>query len=268
MKLQVETNPFTGFKKRVLVFALLLSLAAFGQGSTGGGSGETRRHLFILSGQSNMTGGLAKGFTATVAEAFGQDNMTVAMSMKSGRGLRFWCSDYRYPDNHPPSEQEQTDNGSLYKPLIDAVKTAAGDKSFDTVIFIWMQGESDAGKGRSDVYAENFLKLLDRLKADLKRETIPVVIGRISDHDMKNPNWTNMRDVQVKLAENHADGAWIDTDDLNGGGAGAQGGELHYPKDEVEKLGARFAVKAISMIRQMPGPSGQNSKNHQQKEAK
>jgi hypothetical protein len=69
---------------------------------------------------------------------------------------------------------------------------------------------------------------------------------------MKNEkfqHWTKMREVQVKLAESHADGAWIDTDDLNGGGAGAAGGELHYPKDESVTLGARFATKAIEMLR-------------------
>jgi hypothetical protein len=210
---------------------------------------KTEQHLFILSGQSNMTAGLTKGFTDKVENAFGKENVTVAMSMKSGRGLRYWCSDYRYSNNQKPSEQEQADNGSLYQPLIDAVKAAAGDKSFDTITFIWMQGESDALKGRADVYAENFLKLLDRLKTDLKRETLPFVMGRISDHDMKNPNWTSMRDVQVKLAESHPDGAWIDTDDLNGGEAGLPGGEMHYPKTESVTLGARFATKVIGMTR-------------------
>jgi hypothetical protein len=226
-------------------------------------SKKTEQHLFILSGQSNMTAGLTKGFTDTVENAFGKENVTVAMSMKSGRGLRYWCSDYRYSDHHQPSEQEKIDDGSLYKPLIDAVKTAAGEKSFDTATFIWMQGESDAGKGRADVYAENFQKLLDRLKTDLKRETMPFVIGRISDHDMTNPNWTNMREAQVKLAESHPESAWIDTDDLNGGEAGVPGGELHYPKTESVTLGVRFATKAIEMIRSaknVPAPKPQEEK--------
>ncbi len=210
------------------------------------------RHLFILSGQSNMTGNLVKGFTATVEEAYGKENVTIAMSMKSGRGLRYWCSDYRYSDDHQPSDQEKTDNGSLYQALIDAVKTAAGDKSFDTVTFIWMQGESDAGKSRADVYAENFLKLLNRLKTDLKRERMPFVIGRISDHDMKNekfPDWTKMREVQVKLAESQSDGAWINTDDLNDIAQAKPGADtLHYGKEESVTLGERFAAKAIEMI--------------------
>lgn len=247
MKSLSEDNLFSGVKKPCLAFALLLHLSVLGQGATGG-SGDARRHLFILSGQSNMTGGLAKAFTGKVEEAFGRENVTVAMSMKGGRGLRYWCSDYRYPDNRKPSEQEQIDNGSLYQPLIDAVKAAAGDKSFDTVTFIWMQGESDASRGWSEVYAENFMKLLNRLKTDLKRETIQFVIGRISDHNMQNPDWTSMRVVQVKLAESHADGAWIDTDDLNGG-EGATGGGLHYTKAGSVTLGARFATKAIEKIR-------------------
>ena len=234
---------------RCLAIACLSTLPLAGQDAVDTAKKKPEQHLFILSGQSNMTAGLTKGFTDTVENAFGKENVTVAMSMKSGRGLRYWCSDYRYSNNQKPSEQEQSDNGSLYKPLIDAVKTAAGDKSFNTVTFIWMQGESDAAKGRADVYAENFQKLLDKLKTDLKRETMPFVMGRISDHDMTNPNWTSMRDVQVKLAESHADSAWIDTDDLNGGEAGVPGGELHYPKAESVTLGVRFATRAIELIR-------------------
>lgn len=247
---------------RCIAIACLTALPLAGQ-DVANTVKKPEQHLFILSGQSNMTAGLTKGFTDTVENAFGKENVTVAMSMKSGRGLRYWCSDYRYSDNHKPSEQEQADNGSLYKPLIDAVETAAGDKFFGRVTFIWMQGESDALKGRGDVYAENFLKLLDKLKTDLKRETMPFVMGRISDHDMKNPNWTSMREVQVKLAESHADGAWIDTDDLNGGEASIPGGEMHYPKAESVTLGVRFANKAIAMIRgakNAPAPDTQVEK--------
>lgn len=240
-----------------LAIASLPALPLAGQDAASGAK-KIEQHLFILSGQSNMTAGLTKGFTDTVENAFGKENVTVAMSMKSGRGLRYWCTDYRYTNNQKPSEKEQADNGSLYKPLIDAVKTAGGDKSFDTVTFIWMQGESDAGKGRADVYGENFLKFLDRLKTDLKRETMPFVIGRISDCDMTNPNWTSMRESQVKLAESHPESAWIDTDDLNGGEAGVPGGELHYPKAESVTLGVRFATKAIEMIRGAQNVSAPN----------
>lgn len=197
-----------------------------------------------------MTGNLVHGFRAKAEDAFGKENVTIAMSMKSGRGIRFWCADYRYPDNHKPSEQEQADNGSLYQPLIDSVKAAAGDEIFETVTFIWMQGESDAGRGYADVYAESFLKLFHQLETDLKRDDVKFVIARLSDFDMKNqkyPNWNNMREVQVKLAGDHEDGEWIDTDDLIQEDPAAAG-NLHYGKEESIKLGERFAAKAIEMI--------------------
>lgn len=234
-----------------LAFALLFPFAAFGQGSAGGGSGDTRQHLFILSGQSNMTDGLAKGFTAKVEEAFGRNNVTVAMSMKSGRAIRYWCRDYEYPDKRMPTEKERLQNGSLYEPLIKAVKDAAGEKSSDTVTFIWMQGESDAFQGWAESYADGFMKLMDRLRKDLGRNDIRFVVGRLSDYDMGNlklPHWTRMREVQVHLAESQDGGAWIDTDDLMSGEAAA-GGDLHYGKAESVTLGERFAAKAIEMIR-------------------
>lgn len=224
--------------------------AAMGQTAPADSAAKSGKHLFILSGQSNMTQNLVRGFSAKVEEAYGKENVTIAMSMKSGRGIRYWCADYRYPNNHKPSEQEQRDNGSLYPPLIAAVKAAAGDQTFATVTFLWMQGESDAGRSYADVYAESFLKLFQRLKTDLKRDDVRFVIGRLSDFDMNNqkhPHWTKMREVQVQLAEGHKDGAWIDTDDLIQEQPNAVG-NLHYGPQESIKLGERFAAKAIEMI--------------------
>jgi hypothetical protein len=80
---------------------------------------------------------------------------------------------------------------------------------------------------------------------------------------MKNEKfqgWTNMREVQVKLAESHADGGWIDTDDLNGGEARVPGGELHYPKAEAVTLGVRFAAKALEMIQVAKAASAPDTK--------
>jgi hypothetical protein len=244
------------FTRFCLVIVCVHSFPAMGQIAAPEAKVKSGKHLFILSGQSNMTGNLLQGFTEKVEGAFGKDNVTIAMSMKSGRGIRFWCAGYRYADNHKPSEQEQRDNGSLYQPLIEAVKAAAGGEVFETVTFIWMQGESDAGRGYAEVYAESFMKILHRLKADLRRDDIQFVIGRLSDFDMKNqkhPHWTKMREVQVKIAEDHKNGEWIDTDDLIQEDPNAAG-NLHYGKDESIRLGGRFAAKAIEMIRQSNQP--------------
>ena len=53
-----------------------------------------------------------------------------------------------------------------------------------------------------------------------------------------------MREVQVNLAENNDDGAWIDTDDL-----AVRKNDVHFPKENYPLLGERFAMKAIGLIR-------------------
>lgn len=211
---------------------------------------KTGKHLFILSGQSNMTGGLKTGFAQTVEDAFGEGNVAVVHHSKSGRGIRFWDKDYTFPDNYRvpgkgvPSERSKQQHGQEYEPLIGKVQEAFKGKRYDTVTFVWMQGESDGKRGLGGAYEKSFLRLMGRLKTDLDIKGMGFVIGRINDSYMSDPNWTAMRDVQVKLAEDADHGVWIDTDDLSEPDDG-----VHFPKEKYPILGQRFAEKAIGLIR-------------------
>jgi hypothetical protein len=211
---------------------------------------KTGKHLFILSGQSNMTGTLKGAFAARVAERFGKENAVVVMRQKSGRGIRFWVADYRQPKDRGLTEKKMNSNGMEYKPLLEAVRAAAKDESFDTVGFIWMQGESDANNRLSEVYEENFIKLIDQLEKDLGRDDLYFVIGRINDYARSRPDnqhWHHVRDTQVKLGKTQGN-AWIDTDDLNGGDANKPDGDIHFPREGAVILGQRFADKALELI--------------------
>ncbi|HJM62928.1 MAG: hypothetical protein CMN05_03675 [Roseibacillus sp.] len=212
---------------------------------------NSQRHLFILSGQSNMTGGLKAGFAKTVEDTFGEDNVVVVHHSKSGRGIRFWDKDYRFPDNYRfpgkgvPSERSRQQHGQEYGPLIGKVREAFDGRSFDSVTFVWMQGESDGKRGLGAAYEKSFLRLLGRMKTDLGRKDVAFVIGRINDSYMSEPPWKAMRDVQVKLAEDNEHGEWVDTDDLSEPEHG-----VHFPRESYPILGRRFAEKAIELIRQ------------------
>jgi hypothetical protein len=145
-----------------------------------------------------------------------------------------------------PSERSRQQHGEVYGPLIEKVRDACKGKSYDTVTFVWMQGESDGMRGLGGAYEESFLRLLGRLKTDLDRKDISFVIGRINDAHLKGPSaehWRRVRDVQVKLAEDADRGAWIDTDDLSGPDDG-----VHFPREKYPALGQRFAAKAIELI--------------------
>lgn len=209
-------------------------------------------HLFILSGQSNMTGGVAKGFTEVVTEKLG-GNATIVHHCKPGRGIRFWVADYPLPETHPMAGlAKDKSNGQEYPRLLELAKAKGDATKFKTVTFVWMQGESDAQRDLGEAYEKSFLALTSKLKEDLGIEQMNFVIGRISDWGLHHPDkkvgWEKMRTVQMKLADDDANGAWIDTDDLIGDDHKNPKGNLHYLGDNQTKLGKRFAEKVLEFL--------------------
>lgn len=209
-------------------------------------------HLFILSGQSNMTGTLEQGFRQKVEAKYGAGKVTIVRSMKSGRGIRFWVSDYGLPEGTTPATKDgkPSSQGEEYPKLLAAAKAAGDTAEFKSVTFVWMQGESDAMSGRADLYAPSFVRLRQRLMNDLGIKTMQVVIGRISDFGLKgekSEGWRAMRETQERLAKDLDQAAWVNTDDLNDV-EGKPEGDLHYPKEGSIVLGQRLAEKAIEMM--------------------
>lgn len=205
--------------------------------------------LFILSGQSNMQGlNPDTSFMPAVKAAFPDDDCVVVKSAYSGQLIRTWYKAWKLPEGAKPAGQGK--NGRHYEQLLQATTAAIKDKAKPvSVTFCWMQGEADANhKGYGAVYGEALTGLLQQLQADLNHKDIDVVIGRISDFgndDPKNrPDWNVIRKVQVTWTEKTPRAAWIDTDDLNG-----SNNALHYGKDGYDKLGQRFAAKAIELIK-------------------
>ncbi|MEZ6142922.1 MAG: sialate O-acetylesterase [Zavarzinella sp.] len=209
------------------------------------------KHLFILSGQSNMAGLDPNiSFTPTVEEAFGKDQVIVVKSAQGGQPIRRWYKKWK-----PLNGEMPKGNGDLYDLMMTKVNAAVKGEKLASVTFLWMQGERDAREKHGDVYAESLQGVLGQLSEDLGRKDIHVVIGRLSDHGNSNKtygDWTKIREVQVKFAENTPRGAWVDTDDLNDG-KNKSGKEikndLHYSVEGYRILGERFATKSIELIR-------------------
>lgn len=244
--LGLSGNRFTKF-----VYPCLFLFAALTIFSAGSLSAEGK-HLFILSGQSNMVGMKPElTFTPAVTEAFGAENVTVVKEAQNGALISRWYLDYQYPDGRKVSTKEQEKFGIVYKRLWAALEAETAGKSYDTVTFIWMQGESDARESLADVYAQSFKGILQQLKDDLAIDSIHFVLGRISDFGIgheRYPHWTRIREIQVELAEESPKGDWVDTDEFNGGKPGVSFGGLHYSARGYKQLGQRFADKAIALI--------------------
>ena len=213
-----------------------------------------KKHLFILSGQSNMAGlNPTISFTPTVETAFGKDNVIVVKDAKGSMPIRRWYKDWK-----PEKGDQPKGNGDLYDRLMAKVNTAIKGKQVGSVTFVWMQGERDAKERHGEVYAASLKGLVEQLATDLKRNDINVVIGRINDFSMNNkshPHWTIVRKAQVEAAESLPKGAWVDTDDLNG-----QKNGIHATKEGYKTLGERFARKAIELIANKPNKAMDSDK--------
>lgn len=210
------------------------------------------KHLFILSGQSNMAGHRPEeAFTPAVAEEFGEENVIVVQDAVGGQPIQRWYKQWKDPAGQAPKS-----TGDLYERLMKKVEQATAGQKIASVTFLWMQGERDARMKWGPVYAASLQGLYDQLCDDLHRKDVNMVIGRLSDFDLDNkkyPHWTMIREAQVELAKSQKHFAWVDTDDLNDG-KNRRGKEisndLHYSAEGYKTLGERFAKSSIELIRQ------------------
>ena len=223
---------------KTLVLAALLSLPCLDVTAD-----EAGKHLFLLSGQSNMKRFQHKQFFTPAMEAvYGAGNVIVIKNAQGGQPISKWYKAWSSGNGEKPEQA-----GQLYDALIDNIREKTASIKIRSVTFIWMQGEADAKGSNVDVYARSFKGLLGQLEKDLKRKDINVIIGRLSDFGLKNrsnPAWAEMRKVQMKLADENPRACWVDTDDLNG-----EKQSLHYVRPEgYRKLGARYVEAAKKLI--------------------
>lgn len=209
------------------------------------------KHLFILSGQSNMERlRIQESFIPTIESELGKKQVIIVKHTKDGQGIRHW-----YKNPNQPNDQEFNPELDLYGILINKVYTVIKNERIKSVTLIWMHGESDAKEILGEGYEKSLNELYKQLSNDLKRHDINFLIGRLNDFDMQNKkylHWTMIREIQVKIANSNPRFDWINTDDLNDGlnreGKIVKNG-LHMSKEGYTILGKRFAEKAILIIK-------------------
>lgn len=226
---------------------LMCSVVALGLSSFAGDG----KHLFILSGQSNMARFDPNvSFTPAIEKEFGKENVFVVKDAQGGQPIRRWYKAWKDENGVAPES-----TGDLYDRLMEKVNAAISGQKISTVTFIWMQGEKDANEAHGGIYESSLQGLVEQLSGDLKRDDINVVIGRLSDAGLKkrnSPDWIKIREAQVHFAETYPHGAWIDTDDCNTG-LNSLGkvvtDDIHMSIEGYKRMGERFAEKAIELIK-------------------
>lgn len=237
------TLPMTNLKQLVFISFAWVTLGLVV-------SAEDGVHLFVLSGQSNMQGHRPdEAFTPAVSKALGGANVIVIQDALGGQPIQRWYKEWKSPEGEKPAK-----TGDLYDRLMGKVNAAIKGKTLASITFIWMQGERDAKMKWGSVYEASLKGLYGQFCADVGRDDVNFVIGRLSDFDLDNkryPHWTIVRDVQVKVAESNPRFDWVDTDDLNDGEnrkGKAIKDDLHYSGEGYKTLGKRFAASALNLI--------------------
>ncbi|MDZ8120248.1 hypothetical protein [Pontiella agarivorans] len=77
--------------------------------------------------------------------------------------------------------------------LMQKVRLAMEERSFNTMTVVRMQGEADA-KEHGEVYAASLIGLYVLLQADPGRDDVRFVIGRLRDHDSQGTKYPALVD--------------------------------------------------------------------------
>ena len=207
------------------------------------------KHLFILSGQSNMARFKpAMWFTPGMSEALGEDNIIVSFHAQGGQPISKWYKEWKSSKG-----ETDPDAGKIYDAMMEATQTKIDGEKIRTVTLIWMQGEADSKAQNSDVYLASLNGLKKQLEEDLQRTDINFIIGRLSDSGffrrrdkkrVENLHWEEIRKAQQSFADASQRAVWIDTDDLNG-----EKNALHLIKpDGYSMLGERYVDAALKLL--------------------
>ena len=239
----------------VLIAALFTITAIFASASVA----EKPVHLFILSGQSNMAGmDPETGFMTEAKKLFKDEKVVYIKVAKGGQPICRWLEEWQdiakkngLDENHI-KRIHKGGKVEFYQPILDQYKEILEKHhKFESVTFCWMQGERDANGGGQPAYKDSLKLLISKLRRDLERPDMNIVIGRLSDAGQKKPSWGAMRKIQMEIVDEEPSGAWVDVDDLNDREKdGKVINAVHYNRPEgYIILGQRFARQGYALIK-------------------
>ena len=216
-------------------------------------------HLFVLSGQSNMQGmDPETGFMPEAKKLFKDEKVVYIKVAKGGQPICRWLEEWQEIakknglDEKHIKRIHKGGEVEFYQPILDQYKEMLQKHpKFASVTFCWMQGERDASGGADAAYKDSLQLLISKLRRDLERPDMNIVIGRLSDAGEKKESWAAMRKIQMEIVDEDPSGAWVDVDDLNDREKdGKVINAVHYNRPEgYNILGQRFARQGYALIK-------------------
>ena len=130
--------------------------------------------------------------------------------------------------------------GDLYVNALFQAKMAMKISTLKAIL--WHQGESDTHSGRTEVFKENFLRMLDDLKADLELPDIKIYCGGLGEFLTNYPKggdmctkWRDINNIYMEIASERDDVRFVPAD-----GLGSNPDNLHFNTDALREFGRRY----------------------------
>ncbi|MGE9296293.1 MAG: sialate O-acetylesterase [Puniceicoccales bacterium] len=231
--------------------------------------------VFLLAGQSNMSGRVDTGFApdprdaeclyyyrtdgpatsdvdsggqfqelSTLASGYYGPEITMARNLVD-KGYRVAVIKVSDGGRSLDVDWNSTTYGIWWKNWLSEVNFALSELERMGYIvrlrgFLWLQGETDASNaGRAANYEDNFIDLLANVNAQLTAWGYDVsTMERVCAliRTQSGAHAETVRDAQITVMDASADACWFDTDDLS-----MQPDNLHYDAAGIQAIGVRFA---------------------------
>lgn len=242
---------------------------------------DTEYYVVLLAGQSNMLGlGEVSALDQSEQQLptnikyfnFGREGRLNYQPQKFGPELSFARELHAsFPDKHfalikyaigssslldwSPSwtyEKAQITGhphyGPLYEDFMEKVRRITDEKNVKFLGLLWMQGEKDASYpevGRE--YYDNLSVFLTRLRAEINRPDLPVLLGRVNPPPEEFPAVGMVQSAQEEASQELKNVYLVGTD-----GLAKLDDNLHYNTQGQLELGRRFAQALQEVITEHP----------------
>ena len=211
---------------------------------------------FTSDGQTNQYSdrfGVELSFARAMQEKFPDRRIAIIKYSRGGTSIDqgaaggFGCWEPDYAKNNGVNQ---------YDHFLATIRHAWADSDIDNdgtpdrlipAGILWMQGESDA-LYTADIagrYEANLKRLMDLIRAALRTDDLPVVIGRISNAKPESPTWTHgdiVRQAQADFVTADGNAALITCTDEYG-----YSDPWHYDTEGYVDLGKQFAKGVIGL---------------------
>jgi len=197
-------------------------------------------------------------FGLTMAESSPDSKIAIIKYALGGSGL---AQGVGYGNWHPDFDgMNQYDHALKTFRNAFAHSDIDGDGVADRLIpsgIVWMQGEADAfdSQAAADDYRANIERLMDLLRAALRVDDLPVVIGKVTDSGMAEDGTVmdyieTVQSAQQDYVSSDDCAAYVTaTDDMTHSSDG-----WHYDSDGFVRLGAAFA-EAMNVLEEKCAPA-------------